>query len=161
MDDMTKTEFAHAHELNNLVLDIETTLDNADHNPTFAGIAHRSVVSPELQIIRDSVERDLPELQRGLKETILNVVRENVQPEDHAAFQDLFWRIRRIVADAREQITPLAAYAKHEKFAKQRFFTVDQARALQMLLDLDAFEGLAAEYEGEIFKICADKFAEA
>src|SRR5258706_504055 len=77
-----------AHVYNDQLHATATSLDDAKH-PAF---------------IRRYVARSLPGLREHLKETILNVVRENLQPEDHAAFQELFSRVWKIVADQREQI---------------------------------------------------------
>jgi len=110
---------------------IATSLDDAKH-PAF---------------IRRYVARSLPGLREHLKETILNVVRENLQPEDHAAFQELFSRVWKIVADQRKQIVESKVDLRRKS---------DLARANKMLADVDRFEKLAAEYEREIFKLFAE-----
>ena len=137
---MTKAELqiAHAVELNDRVHGIETALAGPQKSGT------------GMQFVRDDVERVLPELRRNLKETILKVVRENLAPGDQAALQELFSRVRKVVAEERGQIM---AHLADQKYSTLNTRNNEFARARQMLVELNQFECLAAEYEGAIFRM--------
>ena len=137
---MSTEQIEHALELNDRVHAIDTALDVAA-NPG-AG----------MQFLRDDVERVLPELRKNLKQIILRVVRENLEPGDKATFQELFARVRKIVAEERGEI--MHYLSKDARFPTPEQRKNELARARQMLLDLKSFERLAAEYEaaiGEMF----------
>jgi hypothetical protein len=132
----TELQIEHALDLNDRVHGIETALDAAPTS-SIAG----------MQFVHDDVERVLPELRKNLKQIILRVVRENLQPEDKAALQELFSRVRKIVAEERGQIMAHLAEQKHSALARRN---TEFARGRQMLVELNQFERLAAEYEAAI-----------
>ena len=137
-------QIEHALDLNDRVHSIETALGPQKS-------------STGMQFVRDDIERALPELRRNLKQIILKVVRENLEPGDKAALQELFSRVRKIAAEERGEIM---AHLADQKYASLRTRNTEFVRGRQMLVELNQFERLAAEYEGAIFKMFAEQDTE-
>ena len=133
---MTTEQIEYAAELNDRLHAIDVVLESSRQNG-----AHDS--------IRDGVERALPELRKTVQHLILKIVRENIEPGDKATFQELFSRVRTIVAEERGET--MAHLADQKYSPKTR--NIEFARARQMLVELKQFERLAAEYEAAILKM--------
>ena len=145
MTTKAELQIEYAGELNDRLHAIDMALESSRQNG-----AHDS--------IRDGVERALPGLRKNLQQLILKVVLENIEPGDKAAFQELFTRVRNIVAEERGEIM---AHLAKQKYSTLNTRNIEFARARQMLVELNQFERLAAEYEGAIFAMFVESESES